>query len=187
MPCYSVDTDIEHAHAVANKFGVSTTTINLEQVFDVLLRALDENAYKSSDKRLAEANLKPRLRMITLYYLANQLDYLVAGTSNKSELSVGYFTKYGDGGVDIMPLGNIVKRDVRKLARYLKIPEAIIQKPPSGGLWEGQTDEGEMGIAYEELDRYLTTGNATASSKKKIDAMIRGSKHKKAMPRIPRF
>jgi NAD+ synthase len=125
--------------------------------------------------------------MLTLYYIANQLNYLVVGTSNKSELSVGYFTKYGDGGVDIMPLGNLIKRDVRKLARYLKIPEAIIEKPPSGGLWEGQTDEGEIGITYEELDRYLTTGKTAASLEKKIDSMIRGSKHKKAMPRIPKF
>jgi len=187
MPCYSIATDIEHAHAVANKFGVPTKTVNLEQALDVLLRALAENTYKSNNNHLAEANLKPRLRMLTLYYLANQLDYLVVGTSNRSELSVGYFTKYGDGGVDIMPLGNLVKHEVRELARYLKVPEAIIKKPPSGGLWEGQTDEGEMGITYEELDRYLTTGKATASLKKKIDSMMAGSKHKRAMPKIPEF
>jgi NAD+ synthase len=188
MPCYSIGTDIEHAHVVANKFGIPTKTVHLEGAFDALICALAENNCEFNASNLAEANLKPRLRMLTLYYLANKLDYLVVGTSNRSELSVGYFTKYGDGGVDIMPLGNLVKHEVRELARYLKVPEAIIEKPPSGGLWEGQTDEGEMGITYEELDHYLTTGETTTIDlKKKIDSMTRGSKHKKVMPQIPMF
>jgi len=100
---------------------------------------------------------------------------------------VGYFTKYGDGGVDIMPLANLLKQDVNKLARHLDIPEKIITKPPSGGLWPGQTDEGEMGITYKELDRYLATGQAKDEIRRKIDNMVRLSSHKRALPTMPPF
>jgi NAD+ synthase len=187
MPCYSSETDIEHAETVASKFHIPTVTVALEGVFDVLLRVLPLGDYEPVNKKLAEANLKPRLRMLALYYSANQLGYLVVGTSNRSEISIGYFTKYGDGAVDILPLGNLVKRQVRELAVYLDIPKEIIQKPPSAGLWMGQTDEGEMGITYEELDRYLITGQAADEVKKKVDARITGSAHKRALPAIPPF
>ena len=187
MPCYSSETDIEHALTVANKFRILTSTIALEGVFDSLLRALPVGDYEPATKKLAEANLKPRLRMITLYYLANRLGYLVVGTGNRSEISVGYSTKYGDGGVDILPLGNLVKRQVRELAVHLGIPKEIVEKPPSAGLWAGQTDEGEMGITYEQLDRYLTTGKADEEVKRKVDAMMAGGAHKRATPAIPPF
>ena len=125
--------------------------------------------------------------MLTLYYLANRLGYLVAGCSNKSELTIGYFTKYGDGGVDILPLGNLVKYQVRELAQHLGIPQEIIDKPPSAGLWEGQTDEGEMGITYEELDRYITTYQASQEVKEKIERAKAINAHKLATPPIPPF
>jgi NAD+ synthase len=187
MPCYSSETDIEHAEAVANKFHIPSITIALEGVFDLLLQVIPLGDYEPVNKKLAEANLKPRLRMLALYYSATQLGYLVVGTSNRSEISIGYFTKYGDGAVDILPLGNLVKRQVRELAVYLDIPKEIIQKPPSAGLWMGQTDEGEMGITYEELDHYLITGQAADEVKKKVDARITGSSHKRALPVIPPF
>ncbi|MBE0415194.1 MAG: NAD(+) synthase [Dehalococcoidia bacterium] len=185
MPCYSSKSDIEHALAVAREFHISTKTVNLDSPFDSLLEALPGEGYNAETRKLAEANLKPRLRMITLYYLANRLGYLVVGTGNRSEISVGYFTKYGDGGVDILPLGNLVKSQVRELAIHLGIPKEIIWKPPSAGLWVGQTDEGEMGITYEELDRYLIDGEVSEEIKKKIDAMMAGSAHKRATPPIP--
>lgn len=125
--------------------------------------------------------------MNALYYIASKLSYLVVGTSNKSELSVGYFSKYGDGGVDIMPLANLLKQDVNELARHLGIPEQIITKPPSGGLWSGQTDEGEMGITYKELDGYLATGQAKDEIRRKIDGMVRLSAHKHTTPAVPPF
>ncbi len=187
MPCYSSETDIEHAMAVAGKFHIPSITIALEGVFDSLLRVLPAGDYEPVNKKLAEANLKPRLRMLALYYSANQLGYLVVGTGNRSEISIGYFTKYGDGAVDILPLGNLVKRQVRELAIYLDIPKEIIQKPPSAGLWVGQTDEGELGITYEELDHYLITGQAAEEVKKKVDTRITGSAHKRALPAIPPF
>jgi NAD+ synthase len=104
---------------------------------------------------MAKANLKARLRMCILYLKANTHNLLVAGTGNKSELVMGYFTKYGDGGVDILPIGDLTKTEVKELAKRLGIPQEIINKPPSAGLWEGQTDEKEMGITYEMIDKVL--------------------------------
>lgn len=185
MPCHSSETDIEHAEAVASKFSIPINTIALEGVFYSLLKVLPLSDYKPANNKLAEANLKPRLRMLALYYSAAQLHYLVVGTGNRSEISIGYFTKYGDGAADILPIGNLVKNQVQELAVYLDIPKEIIQKPPSAGLWVGQTDEAEMGITYDELDRYLLTGHAAEEVKKKIDARITGSSHKRVLPAIP--
>ena len=187
LPCYSNKMDVIHAYKVAQKFDIRTELINLETVYDSLIKLLpQEEQYHSNDK-LAQANIKPRLRMTTLYYLAAQLDYLVIGTGNRSEIAIGYSTKYGDGGVDILPLGNLVKRQVKELAAYLEIPREVINKPPSAGLWEGQTDEGEMGLTYNELDRYLTTGEASDIVKTKIETIAAVSAHKRAMPQIPQF
>jgi len=184
MPCHGSQEDEEHARTVANKFSIPTETVVLDTVFDTLLKVLPSDRVEPTAKRLAEANLKVRLRMLTLYYLANQLKYMVAGSSNRSELSIGYFTKYGDGGVDIMPLGNLVKGQVRELASFLGIPQQIIDKPPSAGLWQGQTDEGELGLSYEELDRYLVTGEASNELREKIESMIAASNHKRLPPPI---
>jgi len=187
MPCYSSREDEEHALAVANKFAIPTKVVALEPVFDTLLKALPGDTSESSVSRLAKANLKARLRMLTLYYFANQLKYLVAGAGNRSELAVGYFTKYGDGGVDILPLGNLVKRQVRELANFLGIPQPIIDKPPSAGLWPGQTDEGELGLSYDELDRYLVAGEAPSGLRQKIESMIAASAHKRLPPPVASF
>ena len=184
MPCYSSPEDLEHSRAVADKFSIPTETVVLDSVFNALLMILPKNEVDADVSRRAEANLKARLRMITLYYFANRLRYMVAGSSNKSELSVGYFTKYGDGGADILPLGNLVKGQVKELARFLSIPQQIIDKPPSAGLWEGQTDEGELGLSYEELDRYLLAGKASNELKGKIEPMIAAAKHKRQPPPI---
>ena len=185
MPCYSSPEDKAHARAVAAKFSITTTEVVLDDIFTALRQTLPD--YKSSPtaSRIAQANLKARLRMLTLYYIANHLQYMVAGSGNKSELSIGYFTKYGDGGVDILPLGALAKGQVRELASFLAIPQEIIDKPPSAGLWQGQTDEDEMGISYDALDRYLLTGEASDELKKKIEAMIAASSHKRALPPIP--
>lgn len=185
MPCYSSEIDLSHARLVAQKFDIATTTVTLDSVFDAVKKALPSAGFDAETEKLAQANLKPRLRMLTLYYLANRLGYLVVGSGNRSELEVGYFTKYGDGGVDILPLGNLLKSEVRELARYLGIPEEIISKPPSAGLWPGQTDEGELGISYEELDRYLMSGEASAEVKQRIEALSRSAAHKRCPPPSP--
>ncbi len=179
MPCHNDPTGEEHARRVAAKFGIETEYVDLTPVFDRLLEALP------SGDRVAVGNLKPRLRMAVLYYYANSRNYLVAGTGNRSELACGYFTKYGDGGADILPLGSLLKRQVRELARELDIPEEIIVKPPSAGLWEGQTDEGEMGISYDELDSILVaiesgdTGECDQRALARVRAMMAASQHKR--------
>lgn len=105
--------------------------------------------------RVARGNLKARLRMILLYQEARHQEALVAGTGNKSELLLGYFTKYGDGGVDLLPIGDLYKTCVRQLSSSLGLPRSVLERPPTAGLWEGQTDEEELGMPYEQLDRIL--------------------------------
>ena len=187
MPCHSNPEDEEHAHAVASKFAIPTKVVILDAVFDALLQVLPCDVAQPDTNRLAKANLKSRLRMLTLYYFANRLKYMVAGAGNKSELSAGYFTKYGDSGVDMLPLGNLVKRQVRDLARFLDIPPQIIDKPPSAGLWPGQTDEDEMGLSYEELDRYLVTGQVSDELREKLESMIAAGAHKRLPPPLATF
>ncbi|MHC1610854.1 MAG: NAD(+) synthase [Candidatus Methanospirareceae archaeon] len=157
MPCGSRKEDIEHAKMVAAKFGIETKEIDLSRIFNILLKLLEVEEQENDGDAIdiAVANLKPRLRMICLYYFANKRNYLVVGTGNKSELSIGYFTKYGDGAADILPLGDVLKTEERKLAEELKIPAEIIEKRPSAGLWEGQTDEAEIGMSYDVLDKIL--------------------------------
>jgi NAD+ synthase len=187
MPCYSNQEYIEHARMVANKFSILTRTVVLDSVFDGLLKVLPDDKVAPDASRLAQANIKARLRMLTLYYFANRLKYIVVGASNRDELAVGYFTKYGDGGADILPLGNLLKGQVKELAQFLGIPEPIINKPPSADLWEGQTDEGELGFSYDELDLYLASGEASAEIKKRIESMIATTQHKRQPPPIASF
>ena len=184
MPCYSRPEDKTNAEEVASQFAIPTIEVILDNIYHALLQILPDYKADPAPSQLAQANLKVRLRMLTLYYIANQLKYMVAGSSNRSEIAIGYFTKHGDGGVDIMPLGNLVKGQVRELARFLGIPQTIIDKPPSAGLWEGQTDEDEMGFSYEALDRYLLKGDAPDELKSRIEAMIAASNHKRTTPPI---
>jgi NAD+ synthase len=184
MPCHSNKEDEEHALAVANKFSIPNKTVVLDTVCDTLLKVLPGESAAPPTHRLTVANLKSRLRMLTLYYFANQLKYMVVGSSNRSELTIGYFTKHGDSGVDILPLGNLVKSQVKELAVSLNIPHEIINKPPSAGLWEGQTDETELGFSYDELDRYLVNGEAPDEVRGVIESMIANCSHKRLTPPI---
>jgi NAD+ synthase len=146
------DEDIQDAKDLANKLNIDTTTINiadLEEQFESLLN------YDKQIDRVAIGNILPRLRMTILYFHANSMNRLVAGTGNKSELLIGYFTKYGDGGVDMLPIGDLYKTQVRQLAEYLGISKNLIWKVPTAGLWENQTDENEIGFKYELLDLAL--------------------------------
>ncbi len=187
MPCHSNPDDKAHAQAVADKFDIPTVEVVLDSIYEAFIKKLPEFKDNPELKHLAQANLKPRLRMITLYYIANQLRYMVVGSSNRSEVAIGYFTKHGDGGVDIVPLASLVKSQVRELARYLGIPAPIIDKPPSAGLWEGQTDEAEMGVSYEALDEFILTGEASEEVRKKIETMMNNSAHKRSLPPMPEF
>ena len=143
------------------------------------------------------ANIKARCRMIMLYHYANTDRRLVVGTSNKSEMLVGYFTKYGDGAADLEPIGDLYKTEVRELAERMEIPDKIIRKAPSAGLWKGQTDEGEMGIKYERLDAILlgielglsdketaTRSGTTIKEVQRIARLVRSTSHKRKTPPV---
>jgi len=187
MPCYSDPQDREHALALAHKFSIPTQEVVLDSVYDSLAGALPDFEAESRAGLPSKPNIKVRLRMLTLYYFANQLGYMVVGSSNRSELATAYFTKYGDGGVDIMPLGNLVKRQVKALAAFLGVPQDIIDKPPSAGLWPGQTDEAELGLSYTEIDDYLTGGQATKEVRESVEARRAAGQHKRQPPPVPDF
>ncbi len=184
LPCKNVVLDKRLALRLADKFKIKTRTINLCGAYNKL-----ESIYPKAG-RVVKANLKARLRMTTLYYAANVLDYLVAGTGNKSELTIGYFTKYGDGGCDILPIGGLLKVEVRRLASELSIPSEIIDRAPTAGLWAGQTDEAEIGISYDCLDECLQAidKNNESRVKKKVlsktKLMIKNSEHKRLQPPV---
>ena len=179
LPCHSQKEDEEDANLVASHLQLETCTIDLTSAYDSLIAILP-----SADKNTT-ANIKPRLRMISLYYFASLKNYLVAGTGNKSEISVGYFTKYGDGGTDFLPLGDLFKSQVIEIAKKLSLPEAIINKPPSAGLWPGQTDEGELRLTYEKLDQAIldiTSNHAKATPpdiRSRVEELIKSSEHKR--------
>ncbi|MEF9952480.1 MAG: NAD(+) synthase [Clostridium sp.] len=177
MPCHSNPQDEIDAMKVINELGINYKKVDLSVSFDAFIASVDHTYDK-----MAIANVKPRLRMTTLYYYAAVNSYLVAGTSNKSELTIGYFTKHGDSGVDMLPIASFLKRDVYKLARYFNIPEDIINKPPSAGLWDNQTDEDEMGISYEDLDNYIETGEASEKVSNRVDLLNYMTRHKREFP-----
>src|SRR3954464_6239191 len=199
MPCHSDPRDEADARLVAEHFAIPTLRIDLRPTFHHLPRPLQQarealppeqlGAAPADDikARVPMANVKPRLRMTTLYFVANTLNYMVVGTGNRSELSIGYFTKYGDGGVDLLPIGGLLKSEVRDAARELGIPDAVIDKAPSAGLWLRQTDEAEMGFAYAELENYLTKGPQTVAPAlaMRIDRLMRASEHKRALAPAP--
>jgi NAD+ synthase len=142
--------DIKHYQLIEKKFGLSCDKKDISKI----VKEISSNCIIKPDK-LALANIKARARMIVLFEYANMTNTLVCGTSNKSEILVGYFTKYGDGGVDIMPIGDIYKTQVYELAKYLDIPKDIIAKKPTAGLWKGQFDEQELKISYNQVDKIL--------------------------------
>ena len=199
MPCHSDASDERDAAAVAKHFSLPTVRVDLANTYDSLTASVKaavqtlpptmhkDHPHDDPRSRVPLANMKPRLRMATLYFFANTLNYLVAGTGNRSELSIGYFTKYGDGGVDILPLANLVKSDVRALARELNVPQHIIDRTPTAGLWLGQTDESEMGFSYDELERYLIEGpqGLAPALAMKIERLVRASDHKRHLPPVP--
>lgn len=192
LPCDSDPTDELHATLVAETFEIPTIRVDLAEPFEVLKTQLTDALLSrplplNGEGRQVDGNLKPRLRMTSLYFVANSLNYLVAGTGNRSELVMGYFTKYGDGGVDLLPIGHLVKSEVRELAAELGVPKPIIEKAPSAGLWKGQTDEGEMGVTYEQIEQFLVDPTRLESNTAvKIEQMMGYARHKLVMPPAPR-
>ena len=197
MPCHSHPQDEADARLVAHRFSLPAVRVDLAPVHDAFIADArtamaahggpGPGGEADARARLALANIKPRLRMTALYFAANSLNYLVTGTGNRSEIAIGYYTKYGDGGVDLLPLGRLFKSEVRALARELGVPDSVIEKAPSAGLWLGQTDEGEMGFTYEELERFLRQGAGAVPPQvaERIALLVRASDHKRELPPMP--
>jgi NAD+ synthase len=187
LPCKSSTKDSIDARAVAEKCGLHWIEMDLsvphELIYDEIKIKLDREL--NGRARITDANLRARLRMSTLYGVANSLGYLVAGTDNAAEVLTGYFTKYGDGGVDFLPLANLTKREVYEWAKVLGVPQQVIEREPSAGLWEGQTDEAEMGVKYDEIDDYLEGKAVSEAAKARIEQMFTVTEHKRVMPPKP--
>ncbi len=189
--------DIMDVMQHCERLGVTCNTVDITPILHVMRDTLPH--YDITD-RITAGNIKPRLRMIVAYYYANMQRRMVMGTSNKTELLTGFFTKYGDGGVDLMPLADLYKTQLRQLARHLKIPENIIEKPPSPGFYPGHTDEGELGIDYTTLDLILyslekgsdakTIAEDLDVSQDLVESMIqrvKANEHKRRLPLILRL
>jgi NAD+ synthase len=184
----------DDARILANQLGIKVKKISIEDFVVALRNNLEEDM---TNNKLVTGNAIARFRMVILYAYSNYLNYLVLGTSNKTEIMVGYITKYGDGGIDFEPCGDLYKTQIRSMAKYLNIPEQIINKAPSAGLWSGQTDEGELGITYDELDLILLAMEKQYTKEQmvkdlgiklelveKVEKMIAVSEHKRNMPPV---
>ncbi|HMK45184.1 MAG TPA: NAD(+) synthase, partial [Methanocella sp.] len=191
--------DMKDAEAMAKDLGIDYETIEIGDLVEAVYKKRPSVGPKEC--RLAYANVKPRVRMIMNYFAANLDGRIVLGTGNKTELLMGYFTKYGDGGVDILPIADLYKTRVRQMARHVGVPEPIIKKAPSAGLWAGQTDEAEMGATYEEIDSVLYSVFDLGMSLDRVERatgvddgiikmvmeQVKISEHKRNMPPIVGF
>ncbi len=146
--------DVEDAKNLVEPLGLRPHVIDIAPIVNVYKSSIP--IYQGGEEdRVPLGNLRARIRMSLLYYYANKLNLLVLGAGDRSEILIGYFTKYGDGGVDLLPIGVLYKTQVRRLAVHLGIPEKIAFKPSSPRLWPGQTAEGELGASYEDIDLVL--------------------------------
>lgn len=179
MPCGSRQNygrDREDAELAAERYGIRTVTVDLSETKESLSSAL---AGVCELIPIAANNINPRLRMTTLYAIGQSLGYLVAGTGNRSEAYMGYFTKWGDGAHDFNPISDLTVTEVYEFLRYLDAPAAIVEKAPSAGLYDGQTDETEMGVSYDAIDRYITSGEGSPEDTEKITRAHRATAHKR--------
>ena len=181
MPCASkrnYEADADDGNVLAEQFGIETRTVDLTPVRSALVEELEKVSELNSS---ALTNLAPRLRMTTLYGIAAAENRLVAGTGNKSEIYMGYFTKWGDGGSDFNPIADLTATEVFEFLEYLHAPRCIIDKAPSAGLFDGQTDEQEMGVTYAAIDRFLATGEGEEKDLAVIKRYHDRSNHKRRM------
>ena len=179
MPCASkrnFGIDADDGKALAEQYGIETRTVDLTAVREAELSALEGI---TDPTPLAVANIAPRLRMTTLYTIAAAEGRLVAGTGNRSEAYMGYFTKWGDGAYDFNPIADLTATEIFAFLRWLKAPASIIEKAPSAGLFDGQTDETEMGVTYAAIDQWLTEGKASEADREIIERFHARSEHKR--------
>ncbi|WP_135824649.1 NAD+ synthase [Halorussus ruber] len=192
----SREENMSDAEWVAQELEIPYDVFEINPIVDKLLDAYSE----AEGDQLAVGNARARTRAVLNYLVANHEDALVLGTGNRSEALVGYFTKYGDGAVDCHPLGNLYKQQVRQLATHVGVPDELVEKPPTAGLWADQTDEEEMGIGYDSLDAILAlhvdgplsvTATAreveevTVEQVERVRQMYERSEHKRRVPPAP--
>ncbi|HHT50012.1 MAG TPA: NAD(+) synthase [Eubacteriaceae bacterium] len=192
LPCDSYPQDREDALSVIKACNINYAEIDLTEEHNSIMskvkKELDNKELNKESLKISDANLRARLRMSTLYSIANIYNYLVVGTDNAAELFIGYFTKYGDGGVDILPIANLTKRQVYQWSTALGIPESVMNKAPSAGLWEGQTDEEEIGISYDKIDDFLEGKKISQQDIKLILELHSKTEHKRNTPTTcPKF
>ncbi|MCL2367233.1 MAG: NAD(+) synthase [Oscillospiraceae bacterium] len=184
LPCGSnqnYGSDMDDAHAVADQFGIKTSAVDLKSVFETMKLALG-NSTALNDA--AVTNIAPRLRMTALYAVAASEGRLVAGTGNRSERHMGYFTKWGDGAYDFNPIADLTVSEIYAFLEYLGAPRRIIEKAPSAGLFDGQTDEADMGVTYKCIDEFLLTGTCPEEEMSVITKYHTVSAHKRKMPPV---
>ena len=180
MPCQSkrnFESDFEDAGKAAEQFNIETKTVDLSEVKSAIFSEISKVEEISPT---ASSNINPRLRMATLYAIAQSRNALVAGTGNRSEIYMGYFTKWGDGAFDFNPIADLTVTEVYEFLEYLNAPRSIIEKAPSAGLFEGQTDEQEMGVTYREIDEFILTGKTNEQAEQKIKSAHAKTEHKRA-------
>jgi NAD+ synthase len=191
----NTDENMSDAERVAERLGIEYDVIDIDPIVEAFVDAYSEAA----DDRTALGNVRVRTRAVLNYFVANTESLVVLGTGNRSEAMTGYFTKYGDQAVDCNPIGNLYKRQVRQLAAHLGVPEDLVEKPPSAEMWEGQTDEAEMGLDYDTLDAIMAlhvdgpfSKHATVATlgvgEEAVDrvvGMVERSQHKREMPPAP--
>ena len=172
MP-YGRQSDIYDSVAVVNQLNIKYFQKDIKPIVD---------QYKITDNRFVNANIKSRVRMTILYAYSNHKNGLVIGTTNKSEMAVGYFTKFGDGGCDFEPIANLYKSEIFQMAKHLNVPPVIITKKPTAGLWSDQTDEDEFGFTYSDLDKFLQGEYINSDIEVKIKNLVSLSEHKRCLP-----
>ena len=194
LPCGSYSKDRKDALSVIRACKINFIEIDLTEEHNSIMYKVKETLgindtdFNKESLKMSDANHRARLRMSTLYSIANIFNYLVVGTDNAAELFIGYFTKYGDGGVDILPIANLTKRQVYQWSMVLGIPEDIISKAPSAGLWEGQTDEEEIGVSYDKVDDFLEGKEIPAKDTELIIKLHNKTEHKRNTPTTcPKF
>ena len=183
MPCHSAAEDERDARLTAETLDIQVKKIDITEVYDQLAGVIE--ASFGNLGRTARSEIKPRLRMATLYSVAQVKNYLVVGAGNKDELYFGDFTKYGDVGVDMLPLGDLLAGEVIEVARFLGVPEAIISRPRAGSSISDQSDGGDSDVTYDDIDRFIATGNAAEDAAARIKDAYEISQHKRNPVRIP--
>lgn len=189
MPCESQQnygSDMQDAFAAGERFDIPQIVVDLTKTKESIIEALGDNLTENNagehSVKMAGVNVNPRLRMTALYALGQARGYLVAGTGNLDEATLGYFTKWGDGAYDFNPIADLNVEEVYALLRHLNAPNSIIDKAPSAGLYPGQTDEQELGISYADVDKYVRGKEVSEDVKQKIERAYKSTAHKRRMP-----